>query len=305
MGLTCRDGACRPQTMDGGMGGIDASLPDVSLPDGSRPDGGVRDGAVGDGTVGDGGMCRAPGQTCTQGVTACCGDYACGEQPGGTFCCRGADAMCTTSRDCCGAMLCTGGRCVCRRREETCSNDLDCCGGARCQRSGDAGTGPGTCACSRMLESCSSNEGCCSGLECRGGRCLAPGCLAPGDRCDNMSGPDAGMCCGGFLCEPQPAGRACCRYPALSMSSTQVSCTNSSECCGMSTCNGGNCACRTNGQSCMNSLECCGYMLCDRPMGATMGTCRCQARGQLCLAGSNDCCAGTTCVSDMTGSTCR
>jgi hypothetical protein len=320
MGLACRDGACRPQQMDAGTG-VDASLPRLDGGGGGGGGdggggggdggggGGGGDGGTGpgrDGAVGDGGMCIQPGQSCTQGASTCCGDYACGAQPGGTFCCRGQNAVCAASRDCCGAMLCTGGRCICRRREETCSNDNDCCGGARCQRPMGQTTGAGTCACSQSLESCTSSEGCCSGLECRGGRCLAPGCLAPGDQCNTMSSPDGGMCCGGFLCGAQPGGtNTCCRYPALTMTATAVSCTRGSDCCGQSTCSGGNCVCRRNGESCMNALECCGAMQCERPMGSTMGTCRCQQRGGFCLPGGNDCCAGTTCVSDMTGSTCR
>lgn len=305
MGLTCRDRACRPQQMDGGTGGMDASIPDVSLGDGGGG-GGTGDGGV-TGDRGDVGMCIAPGASCRQGVTPCCGNYACGEQPGGTFCCRAAGSMCTTARECCGSMLCTGGMCVCRRREETCSNDADCCGGARCQRPMGMTTGAGTCACSAMLENCTSNEGCCSGLECRGGRCLAPGCLAPGDTCSGMTGPDAGMCCGGYLCESQPSGsiRTCCRFPALTTTATRVSCTRQLDCCGNSLCIDGACTCRRDGQSCLNALECCGAMQCERPMGSTMGTCRCQPRGGFCFPGGNDCCAGTTCVNDMTGSTCR
>ena len=126
------------------QGGISIDLP--------RIDGSAGDARV-DGATGDGGMCLAPASRCTQGATACCGDYSCGQEPGGTFCCHPAMGSCANSIECCGQMLCnipsgqTRGTCTCRRRNEVCTGNTDCCGGAQCVRP-DGGTS-GTCACSR------------------------------------------------------------------------------------------------------------------------------------------------------------
>ncbi|MBK6533116.1 MAG: hypothetical protein IPF99_27065 [Deltaproteobacteria bacterium] len=126
-GLSCQSNVCRRAPMDGGTGSDGGGI-NIDIP---RIDGAAGDARV-DSATGDGGMCIAAGSLCVQGSTACCGDYSCGAQPGGTFCCRPAMGACSTSRECCGSMLCTNGACVCRRREESCSANLDCCGGARC-----------------------------------------------------------------------------------------------------------------------------------------------------------------------------
>jgi hypothetical protein len=283
--------------MDGGTGGRDGGGISIDLP---RIDGSAGDARV-DGATGDGGMCLAPGAVCAQGMTACCGDFACGAQPGGTFCGRPALGACTTSRQCCVSMLCSSGMCQCQRREQSCTSDLDCCGGARCNR-GDGGTS-GTCACSREFETCTSNEGCCSGLSCRNGRCLTAGCLAPGERCDNT---DAGNCCGGYACNVQPNGMSTCsRGPALVTSDPPTPCMSGAECAGAVLCTGGACVCRRGGQSCFYSNDCCGAMLCNRgDAGApSMGTCQCQASGNGCRIGGNDCCSGA-CRSTPTGDRC-
>lgn len=298
-GLACQSGACRRVAMDGGTGGGDGGL-SIDLP---RIDGAAGDGARPDGTTGDGGMCVAGGQTCTQGTTTCCGDFSCGQEPAGTYCCHPAMGSCTNSLQCCGQMLCnipsgmTMGTCTCRRRNEVCTNNLDCCGGATCNRP-DGGT-TGTCACSREFETCTSSEGCCDGLACRNGRCLTAGCLAPGERCDNT---DAGSCCGGYACNVQPSGQSTCsRGPALVESDPPVTCMMGSECAGSVLCTGGVCVCRRGGESCYYSGDCCGAMLCNRPGGAStgMGTCQCQMRGQYCRTGGNDCCMGLSCTGNM------
>lgn len=303
-GLSCQMGACRrTATMDGGVGdggggggtgdggggGID--VPRLDVPGGS-------DVGATDARLPDGAMCIGGGLTCRQGQTACCGDFACGVQPGGTFCCRPQNGMCATSRECCGTMLCTGGRCACQRGGSPCNNSLDCCGGAQCDIA-DGGT-QGTCRCGQQTERCTGNEGCCAGLECRSGRCLTPGCQPPGEECGTG---DAGSCCGSFICGVQGGAmstrRTCCRYASFTETGPQVDCQNSSECCGQQLCTGGRCVCRRANESCAGSLDCCGAMLCDN------GTCRCQMRGQFCRPGGNDCCPGTTCTSTPTGDTCQ
>lgn len=300
-GLSCQSGSCRRVAMDGGTGtdggGIRLDVP--------RIDGATGDAPRVDG--GDGGMCIAAGRTCTQGSTACCGDYSCGAEPAGTYCCHPAMGSCTNSLECCGSMLCniasgqTSGTCSCRRRNETCTADLDCCGGSRCNRP-DGGT-TGTCACSREFEACTASEGCCDGLSCRNGRCLTVGCLAPGERCDNT---DAGSCCGGYACNVQPSGQSTCsRGPALVTSDPPTTCMTGAECAGSVLCTGGVCVCRRGGESCFYSNDCCGVMLCVRPGGGStgMGMCQCQASGNGCRIGGNDCCSGA-CRSTPTGDRC-
>lgn len=309
-GFTCQSNVCRPMMPDGGMGAdvprIDASI-DLPATDGPRTDG-----PRPDGTTGDGGMCVAGGAVCATGQT-CCGDYSCAMQPGGTqTCCHNAGGSCNAQLDCCGWQLCntTSHRCECRPAESSCVTDTDCCGGAACNRPmGAPMSTMGTCACRARNQTCTvgaggdagtggdggtGSGGCCSGLECRGGRCLTPGCTAPGETCST----DGGSCCEGYDCRPESAGlgNRCCRYPALSTRDPPVTCSSSAECCGTVLCTGGNCVCRTVGQSCLRDVECCGWMGCEVPMGATMGTCRCQPRGSICMQGGQDCCAGTTCT---------
>lgn len=314
-GLTCQSNVCRAPPADGGTGTdvprIDATI-DLPATDGPRPDG-----ATGDGSGGDGGMCVAGGAVCMTGQR-CCGDYSCAMQPGGTqTCCHNAGGSCNAQLDCCGWQLCntTSHRCECRPAESSCITDTDCCNGAACNRPmGTPMSTMGTCACRARNQTCTAGAGgdggvgdggtgsggCCSGLECRGGRCLTPGCTAPGESCGTG---DGGSCCEGYNCRPESAGLGdrCCRYPALTTTEPQVSCMNSTECCGAALCTGGNCVCRRDGESCLSDVECCGRMLCNRAMGAAMGTCRCQGRGQLCLTGGQDCCAGMSC----TGGTCQ
>lgn len=296
-GLTCQSNVCRPMADAGSDVPGDRTDATVDLPRVDVP-GGDTGGDVGDvPRDGDGGMCIAAGRTCMAGQT-CCGDYQCGMQPGGvSTCCHNTGGSCMTQTDCCGWQLCMNGRCSCRAREATCITDQDCCNGLRCNRPMGQTSGMGTCACRQQLESCTNNESCCTGLECRSGRCLVPGCTAPGENC-GMG--DAGLCCGGYECGIQPGGisRKCCRPPALTMMETQTPCMNNLECCGMSLCEGGFCRCRTNGQSCLRDVDCCGRMLCNRPPGTPStqpGTCACQMRGQLCLTGGQDCCSGLTC----------
>ena len=281
-------------------------MPRIDVP---RTDGGGGGGdggsTGGDGgsSGGDGGMCIAGGAACTQGSSVCCADYACGVQPGGSFCCRPQMGQCTNSRQCCGSMLCniasgaTTGTCQCQAREAVCSNDLDCCGGAHCNL-GDGGT-TGTCACVQEFGNCTADSGCCSGLTCHMGRCLRAGCFAPGEVCD-MS--DAGACCGGYSCNIQPSGQhTCCRGPALTTDEPPVTCQSGAECCGSVPCVGGVCVCQRANQSCFYATDCCGAMQCMRPGGASMGmgTCQCQARGNYCRTNGNDCCAGTSCVNNV------
>lgn len=305
-GLTCTSNVCRPSRPDAGTG-TDAA---IDLPRVDSTTDGSADAPRVDG--GDGGACVAGGATCAAGAR-CCGDYSCAEQPGGIrTCCHNAGGACAAQLDCCGWQLCntTTRRCECRPAEASCITDTDCCNGAACNRPmGTPMSTMGTCACRQRNQTCTagsggdagtSGGGCCSGLECRGGRCLVPGCTAPGESCGSG---DGGACCEGFNCRPESAGLGdrCCRYPALTTTEPQVSCMNSTECCGTVLCTGGNCVCRRANESCIADVECCGRMLCERPMGSTMGTCRCQPRGSICLAGGQDCCAGTTC----TAGTCR
>jgi hypothetical protein len=71
------------------------------------------------------------GSSCTD-PSQCCGAATCAtlSSTGDLTCCYVANQGCTTSRDCCGKMLCdpTTHACQCRTTGQSCLLDIDCCG---------------------------------------------------------------------------------------------------------------------------------------------------------------------------------
>lgn len=105
--------------------------------------------------------------------------------------CGDEQSSCTSSDDCCGALVCNDGTCgePCGHAGDACLGGGVCCGSLSCNE--------GTCdTCALEAAACASDADCCGTLSCIDGACSP--CRGTSEGCS-----DAGDCCGQAQCAVQ------------------------------------------------------------------------------------------------------
>ena len=181
----------------------------------------------------------------------------------------------------------TGDAAVCVRLGATCTSSAECCTGLSC---GDDGGGGMVCS---AADSCAI---------------IGDGCSGDGDCCSNAC--DAGTCAENAMTSCDPIGEACTAAGECCSErcadAAGAACTGGADCrCAFSS------DCRASDELCRNDGDCC-VGLCDRPGGATVGTCistgSCGVAGEPCSTeGLSGACCSTACLdADGTGTpTCQ
>ena len=257
--------------------------------------------------------CIADGQACTSGAACCGGKCDGGKCTALNGSCKTGGNTCVANGDCC-SQLCQGGSCVigssfCIQTGDACARATDCCGGicnmatgATLGTCGAPPSGPSFCnggvdgtvcgdcndCCSRLcapfgptgVKVCQRANGChIDGDLCRKDSdcCGSKGSMAPGDgnvTCEIADGQTVGICRNPKGCNPE--GNVChYKNYACSISSAR------NDCCG------------APGNSGACQLDALGVPRCH-------AIDKCVAAGGVC-AFTGDCCNGSPCVPDLTG----
>lgn len=158
------------------------------------------------------------GGTCNSDSECCDGVCRALASTGNDTCCEGASVMCTSSKDCCGRMVCgSNGKCTPRQPGQSCLDSVECTVDHNCVN--------GTCASSSV-----------SGL---GGSCnVVTDCVSPGNGTDCENG----ACCSTSALDPCVNDSYCCSDYSLT--------------CNFVT-GFGNVCCEKSGNSCSTSSDCC------------------------------------------------
>ena len=165
--------------------------------------------------------CGSDSDCCLQGFEGECRIDGSGDGTCVAFC-RGPDAPCTATDECCADEECLDGRC---RPPGCLPTGYQCTGAADCCQSEPTvcGTGSGSLSlcCRPDRGQCSATGDCCDDAICSNGSC----CRDQGTACNTLS-PDSGCCAGLDCIETGPMGQGVCSCRPVG-----TACSSDLQCC--------------------------------------------------------------------------